>query len=97
MHVIACFSIAVQGWPSHPQVCQGNKVVAAAAQAARAAATPPARQPRPQRTPVAINPSEVLHQSGVTVVKATLGPLMATEARAVDDVVGDFGASDGGI
>ena len=45
---------------------------------------------------VAINPSEVLHQSGVTMVDGTLGPLTATEARAFNDVVGEFGASDGG-
>ena len=53
--------------------------------------------PRPQCTSVAINPSEVLHQSGVTMVDGTLGPLTATEARAFNDVVGEFGASDGGI
>ena len=55
------------------------------------------RQPRPQRTSVAINPSEVLHQSGATIVDRTLGPLTATEARALKDVVGEFGASDGGV
>ena len=66
-------------------------------QAARAATPPPPRQPRPQRTSVAINPSEVLHQSGVTMVGGTLGPLTATEARAFNDVVGEFGASDGGV
>ena len=76
---------------------EGNQVVAAAAQAAQAAAPPPARQPRPQRTSVAINPSEVLHQSGVAMITGTLGPLTATEALAFNDVVGEFGASDGGI
>ena len=69
---------------------EANTVVAAAAQAARAAA-------RPQRTSVAINPSEVLHQSGVAVVNGTLGPLTATKAQAFNDVVREFGASDGGI
>ena len=55
---------------------------------------PPARQPRPQRTSVAINPSEVLHQARVTMVNGT-----ATEAQAFDDVMGEFGASssDGGV
>ena len=76
---------------------EANKVVAAAAQAARAAVPPPARQPRPQRTSVAINPSEVLHESGVSMVNGTLGPLMATEAQAFSDVVRGFGASDGGV
>ena len=73
------------------------KVVAAAAQAARATAPPPARQPRPQRTSVAINPSEVLHQAGVTMVNGTLGSLTATEAQAFNDVMDEFGASDGGM
>ena len=76
---------------------EANTVVAAAAQAARAAAPALARQPRPQRTSVAINPSEVLHQSGVAVVNGTLGPLTATKAQAFNDVVREFGASDGGI
>ena len=76
---------------------EANKVVEAAAQAARATAPPPARQPRPQRTSVAINPSEVLHQAGVTMVSGTLGSLTATEAQAFDDVMGEFGASDGGV
>ena len=71
--------------------------MAAAAQAARATTPPPPRQPRPQRTSVATNPFEVLHQSGVTMVGGTLGPLTATEAQAFNDVVGEFGASDGGI
>ena len=57
---------------------EANKVVAAAAQAAWAAAPSPARQQRPHRTSVAINPSEVLHQSRVTMVNGTLGPLTAT-------------------
>ena len=61
------------------------------------ATPPPPRQPRPQRTSVAINPSQVLHQSGITLVGGTLGPLTATEARAFNDVVGEFGASDGGV
>ena len=43
---------------------EANKVVAAAAQAARAAAPPPTRQSRPPRNSVAINPTEILHQSG---------------------------------
>ena len=76
---------------------EANKVVAAAAQAARATAPPPTRQPHPQRTSVAINPSEVLHQSGVAMVKGPRVPLTATEAQAFNDVVGEFGASRGGI
>ena len=76
---------------------EANKVVAAAAQAARAAAPPPARQPRPQRTAVAIAPSEVLHQSGVAMVDGALGPLTAAEARDFNAIVGEFGASHGGI
>ena len=43
---------------------EANKFVAAAAQAARAAAPPPTRQSRPPRNSVAINPTEILHQSG---------------------------------
>ena len=46
------------------------------------------RQPRPQRTSVDVNPSEVLHQSGVAMVNGTLGPLTATEAQDFNDVVG---------
>ena len=78
---------------------EANKVVEAAAQTARATAPPPARQPRPQRTSVAINPSEVLHQAGVTMVNGTfnLGSLTAIEAQAFNDIVGEFGASDGGV
>ena len=76
---------------------EANKAVAAAAQAARAATPSPPRQPRPQHPSVAVNPSEVLHQSGVTMVDGTLGPLTTTEARAFNDVVGEFGASNGGI
>ena len=81
---------------------EANKVVASAAQAARATAPPPARQPRPhdQRTSVAINPSEVLHPAGFTMVNGTLGSLTATEAQAFNDiidVVGEFGASGGGV
>ena len=34
---------------------------------------------------------------GVNMVDGTLGHLTATEARAFNDVVGEFGASDGGI
>ena len=74
-----------------PAVCKGargeaNKVVAAAAQAAQAAAPPPVRQSRPQRASVAVHPSEVLHQSGITMVDGTLGPLAATEAHFFDAV-----------
>ena len=76
---------------------EANKVVAAAAQAAWAAAPPPVRQPHPQRISVAINPSEVLHQSGVAMVNGALGPLTATEAQDFNDVGGKFGASHGGI
>ena len=43
------------------------------------------------------NTGLLLHQSGVTMVGGTLGPLTATEARAFNDVVGEFGASDGGV
>ena len=53
-------------------------------------ASQPASQPRPQRISVAINPSEVLHQSGVAMVDGMLGPLTATEARAFNDVVGNL-------
>ena len=68
-----------------------------AAQAARAAAPPPARQSRPQRTSVAVDPSEVLHQSGVAMVNGALGPLTAAEAQDFNAIVGEFGASHGGI
>ena len=78
---------------------EANKIVAAAAQAAQAAAPPPVRQSRPQRASVAVHPSEVLHQSGITMVNGTLGPLAATEAHLFDAIViiGDLGTSDGGI
>ena len=51
----------------------------------------PVRQLRPQRTSrsVAINPSKVLALSGITVVNGTMGPLIPTEARAFNDVVGE--------
>ena len=52
---------------------------------------------RPQRTSVAIDPSEVLHQSGVAMVDGALGPLTAAEARDFNAIVGEFGASHGGI
>ena len=78
---------------------EANKVVAAAAQAARAAAPPPLGNHVPNALlwPLAINPFEVLHQSGVAMVNGTLGPLTATEAQDLNDVVGEFGASHGGI
>ena len=67
----------------------------AAAQAARAAAPPPVRQPRPQRTSVAVHPFEVLHQSGITMVNgtSTSSPLTAAEAQLCNDVVGESGTS----
>ena len=71
--------------------------MAAAAQAAQAAAPPPVRQSRPQRASVAVHPSEVLQQSGITMVNGALGPLTATEAHLFNAVVGDLGTSDGGI
>ena len=71
--------------------------MAAAAQAARAAAPPSTRQPRPQHTSVAVHPSEVLHQSGFTMVNGTLDPLTGTTAQLFEDVVAEFGASGGGI
>ena len=78
---------------------EDNKVVAATAQAARAAAPPPVRQPHPQRTSVVVHriPSEVLHQSGITKVNGTKGPLTATEAHLFDAVVRELSTSDGGV
>ena len=46
-------------------------------------------------TSVAIDLSEVLHQSRITMVKEILGPLTATEAQAFHHVVGELGISDG--
>ena len=46
---------------------------------------------------VAVHPSEILRQSGSTVVNGTLGPLAATEAHLFDAIVGDLGTLDGGI
>ena len=76
---------------------EANKPLAAAAQAAWAAAPPAVRRPHPQRTSLAEHPSEVLYQSGITMVNGTLGPLTATEAGLFNDVVGEICASDGGI
>ncbi len=74
---------------------EANKVVAAAAQAAQAAAPPGPR--RPQRASVAVDPSEVLHWSGVFVVDAPFGPLTATEAQAFHDIMGGLDAMDGSL
>ena len=49
------------------------------------------------RNSVAIDPTEVLHQSGVTVVDRTLNPLATAEVQASDDLVGGLGTSDVGI
>ena len=51
----------------------------------------------PNALSVAIDPSEVLHQSGVAMVNGALGPLTAAEARDFNAIVGEFGASHGGI
>ena len=66
-------------------------------EAAQAATFPPVRQPRPQRNSVAIDLTEVLHQSGVTIIDRTLGSLAAAEAEASNDLVGGLGTSDVGI
>ena len=71
---------------------EANKVVAAAAQAAQAAAPPGPR--RPQRASVAVDPSEVLHWSGVFVVDAPFGPLTPKEAQAFHDIMGGLDAMD---
>ena len=74
-----------------------NKVVAAATQAAQATAPPAARPQRTRHVSVAIDPSEVLRQSGVTLASGTFGPLTATEARAFSDVVAGLDASDADV
>ena len=81
-------SLKYQDGPAIRKCARGEakKVVAAAAQAARAAAPAPVSQSRPQHASVAVHPSEVLHQSGITMVDGTLGPLAATEAHFFDAV-----------
>ena len=74
-----------------------NKVVAAAAQAARATAPPPVRQPRTGQSSVAIDPSEVLRQSGVTLASNTFGTLTPTEAQAYNDIMAGLNASDAAV
>ena len=74
---------------------EANKVVAAAAHASRMAAPPPARQS--PRSSVAIDPTEILHQSGVFMVREPMGPLTAAEAQIFDGIVGGLGTSDGGF
>ena len=64
---------------------KNKKNWAAAAQAAHAAASPPARQPRPQRTSRAssrLRCCTSLENPRVTTVNGTLDPLTATEAPA---------------
>ena len=75
---------------------EANKVVAAAAQAARAAAPPPLGNHVPNAL---LWPLTHLRCciSLVAMVNGTLGPLTATEAQDLNDVVGEFGASHGGI
>ena len=76
---------------------EANKVVAAAAQAARAAAPQPARHSRPLRNSVAIDPSEVLHQSGVSMVRGSLGPLTTSEGQIFNEIMAGLDASGEGV
>ncbi|DBA69291.1 TPA: hypothetical protein ACH3X2_004128 [Trebouxia sp. C0005] len=66
---------------------EANKVVAAAAQAARAA--PPfarhGRPPRPCTAIVAMDPSAVLHRAGVSILDQFDGPAVAQAAQAIAD------------
>ncbi|DBA71861.1 TPA: hypothetical protein ACH3X2_010910 [Trebouxia sp. C0005] len=76
---------------------EANKVVAAAAQAARA--TPPlARHGRPSRpctASVAMDPSAVLHRAGVSILDQFDDPAVAHAAQAVaDDFAAHMAASD---
>ena len=64
--------------------------------AARAAAPPPTRQSRPPRNSVAINPTEILHQSGVSMVREPIR-LTAAEVQIFDGIVGGLGTSDAGF
>ena len=65
-----------------------NKVVAAAAQAARATA-PAVSRPQPaRRASVAMDPTEVLHRAGVSVLGPLLDPLVS-EAQAFMAATGE--------
>ncbi|KAA6425964.1 MAG: hypothetical protein FRX49_04339 [Trebouxia sp. A1-2] len=79
---------------------EANKVVAAAAQAARA--TPPlARHGRPSRpctASVAMDPSAVLHRAGVSILDQFDDPAVAHAAQAVaDDFAAHMATSDGDV
>ena len=76
---------------------RGEANKAAAAQAARAAAPPPARHSRPLRYSVAIDPSEVLNQSGVSMVRGSLGPLTTSEGQIFNEIMAGLDASGEGV
>ncbi|DBA92735.1 TPA: hypothetical protein ACH3X1_002939 [Trebouxia sp. C0004] len=68
---------------------EANKVMAAAAQAARATAPPPPRQQQAQepRVPVAMDPSVLLHQHGISLDRLSdPSNMVAQAAQAVIDV-----------
>jgi len=69
---------------------EANKVVAAAAQAARAAAPPPSRQQQAQepRVPVAMDPSVLLHQHGISLDE--LSDPSSMVAQAAQAIIADF-------
>ncbi|KAA6419787.1 MAG: hypothetical protein FRX49_10320 [Trebouxia sp. A1-2] len=76
---------------------EANKVVAAAAQAARA--TPPlarhGRPPRPCTASVAMDPSAVLHRAGVSILDQFDDAAVAQAAQAIaDDFAAHMAASD---
>ena len=77
---------------------EANKVVAAAAQAARASTPLPPRRQRPGRVSVAMDPSVLLHQHGVVSTDSDLDSLIARAAQAAaTDAEGMMHASDDGV
>lgn len=56
--------------------------MAAAAQPAHVAAPPPARQLPPPRNPVGIDPSKILHQSEVSMIREAISPLQLRKHKS---------------
>ncbi|DBA79003.1 TPA: hypothetical protein ACH3X1_008869 [Trebouxia sp. C0004] len=69
---------------------EANKVVAAAAQAARATAPPPSRQQQAQdpHATVAMDPSALLHQHGISLDQ--LSDPSSVVAQAAQAIIADF-------
>ncbi|KAL3139028.1 hypothetical protein ABBQ32_005829 [Trebouxia sp. C0010 RCD-2024] len=75
---------------------EANKVVAAAAQAARATAPAVTRRQPARRASVAMDPTQVLHRSGVSVLGHLSDPLVS-EAQASMAATGESSSSGQGV